>query len=126
MQILKIITAVACLFILGCNRPPEKTIVGHWQVYRPEDPQGNRRQIHLYLNADKSLRMEIHSSRREPDVHYGTYELAREGKLLIVHREGNKDKTNEAEIIELKARSLILVDHSNSPSGDTMWLKRVD
>ena len=68
--------------------------------------------------------MEIHSSRREPDVHYGTYELAREGKLLIVHREGNKDKTGEAEIIELKARSLILVDHSNSPSGDTMRLKK--
>ena len=126
MQSLKIMTAAVLLFSLGCSQSPEKKIIGHWQVYRPEDPEYNRRQVHLYLNADHSLRMEIHSSRRGPDVHYGTYELAREGKLLIVHREGKKDKTNEAEIVELTARDMTLVDHTHSPSGDTMRLKKLD
>ncbi|HAN66055.1 MAG TPA: hypothetical protein DCQ34_07245, partial [Chitinophagaceae bacterium] len=100
----KIIAGLGILSITilsSCGSSPEKTIVGKWKVTGPAKSVMGNREVLMSLDQDKKLTLEVNMGAGDSDTHQGTYEIANEGKTLVVYREGKKDRRNEAEIVSL-------------------------
>lgn len=123
------ISAVLGILAIGilssCASSPEKTIVGKWKVTGPAKSLMGNREVLMNLDADQKLTLEVNMGAGNSDTHQGTYEVAKDGKALIVFREGKKDRRNEAEIVSLTANELVLVDKDPRGSGDTLIWSRV-
>jgi len=124
----KIIAGLGILSITilsSCGSSPEKTIVGKWKVTGPAKSVMGNREVLMSLDQDKKLTLEVNMGAGDSDTHQGTYEIANEGKTLVVYREGKKDRRNEAEIVSLTSSELVLVDKDPRGGGDTLIWRRV-
>lgn len=124
----KIIAGLGILSITilsSCGSSPEKTIVGKWKVTGPAKSVMGNREVLMSLDQDKKLTLEVNMGAGDSDTHQGTYEIANEGKTLVVYREGKKDRRNEAEIVSLTSLELVLVDKDPRGGGDTLIWSRV-